>query len=529
MFSYFLTGQEQQDTTSIGTESLEVIRNYEAIIQQAQRKKIEVEHESKEYSPIVYSYNINSEVNLDFERPQPVIRPKTFKVEDNYQSDIKDGRLYAGYGNYNTLALGGTYHYYIEDWIEAGIKIDHFSAKDKNVDFQKYNDTKGNLYFGYLLSSKNKIKVNVFGGQDNHFSPTDTQDTVSEISQQKINNIGGQLSFIHNSFDDTGIALRARGGYEIMNQVDNADNKRFKIEGNILKKISENLSFEIPLEFRSNSFKVNEEEESISYSDFDLAPFLRHIGDNFRLKAGLQYIKADSQFIFPIFELEYPNILEQVTLKLFTDSKFKRNDIFHLGPLVPYYQAALSPLTPNFHRSINLALNRQLGFAFGQLRFGYHIYDGDEFLIDRSVSNRIIASSLDRKDFQINPSIFIKNEKVNLNLDFVYNIFLGDNKDFLLYRPKYKLALSAEEWILNNKLRLTQDISFVGTRRHMHPSENTGELKSFIDVGLGLDYRISKTIGVFVKGSNLLASEYQVWFGHDVFERQVWGGLKFDL
>ena len=126
LFFCYCLKAHSQDTTSIATEKVEVIKNYEAIIQQAKKKKLSEEALEKKMIDIEYKYQINSEAQLDFDRPEEIIRPVSYNEEQARKEDIKDGSIYGAYGNLSSLNFGAAYHYYIEDWINAGFKFDHF-------------------------------------------------------------------------------------------------------------------------------------------------------------------------------------------------------------------------------------------------------------------------------------------------------------------------------------------------------------------------------------------------------------------
>jgi len=166
-----------QDSSSIATEKVEVIKNYEAIIQQAKEKEVGLNEKTKDPVVINYSYSIDNRAQLDFERPEEVVRPLTYK-SDHIDKDVKDGSFYGGYGNFKTLSLGAAYHYYIEDWLEAGFSYDHLSADNTERSYQKFNTNRGKFYASYFLGKKTKAGVEGIFRSSDHYSfngvPTDS-------------------------------------------------------------------------------------------------------------------------------------------------------------------------------------------------------------------------------------------------------------------------------------------------------------------------------------------------------------------
>ncbi len=55
----------------------------------------------------------------------------------------------------------------------------------------------------------------------------------------------------------------------------------------------------------------------------------------------------------------------------------------------------------------------------------------------------------------------------------------------------------------------------------------TQDLDGFLDMHLGLEYRYTKRLSVFLDASNLSASKYERWFGYPVQRALVLGGATF--
>jgi hypothetical protein len=519
-----------QDTTKIATKKVEVVKNYEAIIQQASRKVIPVSLEEKEPVTIEYNYKMNSKARLDFERPAAIVRPISYKTEQKKDEDIKDGSIYGGYGNYQSLNLGAAYHYYIEDWIDAGFKVDHFSAEDSSLPFQKYNDTDANAYASYYLTKNTKAGIDVNYGQFSHFTPFTTAEDSLIATEQSFNNLGGALSLSSYIFEKAGISFRSRLSYDILNQEqDDTRENMLEADLNFLKKISDNISLELPLKYNNYSFK-NDTLASITARDIVLRPQLRIVQQYFNAHAGIEFINADSiNYIFPIIDINIEDVYEGIDIHLYTSSNYRRNTMHYLSSVNPYYRTDRTTLDLNYLRSYNLAVERDyLNWTF-KLRASYNNYVGDDIHFDRSDTNRAIVSGLDRNEWQAAPSIRYSDDIIDMEFSYTRNFFLGNNKNILYYRPESVLALNLTEVLLGDKLSLTQNINYLSSRKHAHPSDEDNLLDAFVELNLGLELEISESIGVYARATNVLGSEYALWFNHPVFERQIWGGLRLKI
>ena len=150
-------------------------------------------------------------------------------------------------------------------------------------------------------------------------------------------------------------------------------------------------------------------------------------------------------------------------------------------------------------------------------------------ILTRSDTNRAIVGTIDRSEIQINPSIAYTTEIADINLSYTHNIFQGDNKDNLLYRPKSLLELNLVEELLDSKLVLKQSLNFSSSRKTTHPLDEDMLLDSYFDINLGLDLRINSSISIYVNALNILGTEYEVWYGHPAFQRQIFGGLRVNI
>mgnify|MGYP000149911101 CR=1 FL=1 len=521
-----------QDTTSIPSESVQVIKNYEAIISQAKKKEVPIKREEQTFSNIKYSYKLDNITSVDFERPEPKINVLGYQDKIKRKEDIKDGTVYGAYGNFSTIKAGGAYHYYIEDWIDLGFKIDHYSAKNKDLAYNKSSQTNANVYVSYFLSEKNKIGLDFYGSRQRHYTDrsflTETPTTDSTLYVHPADMIGAKLNYAHTSFEKTGLAFRFRLSYDRLKDNNGDYNENLlSSEVNIIKKINDDTNFEMPLVY--NNYKPSIDFQD-NLNDYSIRPTLNYKGLNFKLKAGLEYTKADtSSFIFPIIDATYPAAFAGIDLRFFTSSSFNRNSFHYVSEYFPYFISGQFNFTPNYLRSYNLNLIKPIN----NLAFGFNI-------ALNSYTNELLVSTLgqddaayltrniDRKEIRITPSVQFKTETVNAELNFNYNVFLNeDSLNILTYRPRFFVDLSASQNLFDNKLRLRQKLRYNSARKVLAETELS--LDAFVDIALGIDYRINKSFSAFVDVTNLLGSEYTYWYNNPVYQQQVWVGIKLRI
>ena len=102
--------------------------------------------------------------------------------------------------------------------------------------------------------------------------------------------------------------------------------------------------------------------------------------------------------------------------------------------------------------------------------------------------------------------------------------------------PPYQLAFGAV-YDIRNKLIVKAEAQFMGVRKArgsaiegVPPPDvlyNTVELDAFLDLHLGLEYRYTKRLSVFLDMSNLSASKYERWYRYPVQRGLLMGGATY--
>ncbi len=104
--------------------------------------------------------------------------------------------------------------------------------------------------------------------------------------------------------------------------------------------------------------------------------------------------------------------------------------------------------------------------------------------------------------------------------------------------PPYKIALGAT-YDLRQKLILKTEVLFMGSRKglrypYTEGQQNTDgiaptqhDLDGFMDLYLGLEYRYTKRLSLFLDVSNLSASKYERWYQYPVQRTLLLGGATY--
>jgi len=95
------------------------------------------------------------------------------------------------------------------------------------------------------------------------------------------------------------------------------------------------------------------------------------------------------------------------------------------------------------------------------------------------------------------------------------------------HRPKYRISFNSS-YNLYSKLLFNVDMIIQGGAKALDVDTNTTvELDAAVDLNIKASYFLSKQVSVFLKGSNLLANEYQLYLNYPVRGLQVMGGITW--
>ena len=145
----------QSDSTKIHLNQVEVIKTFEAILEDA--KKIEIKSilpVQKEFKP-QYKYDI-SIVPIELKYPDPQIKPLAMNADALFK--VNKGFIYAGYGLRKNPEVMAGYHTSKKDSYEAGVLINYESLNNSSKNpYQKYRDAGFDVYGSYMIKENMKL------------------------------------------------------------------------------------------------------------------------------------------------------------------------------------------------------------------------------------------------------------------------------------------------------------------------------------------------------------------------------------
>jgi len=173
------------------------------------------------------------------------------------------------------------------------------------------------------------------------------------------------------------------------------------------------------------------------------------------------------------------------------------------------------------------------------VKFDYSSLDNQYFYVNDT-------SSVLRNQFTVAYTpVDIFTEHVELNYEVLDHLTLGLKTNFYQYnliteqhawhRPSFDMALSAR-YNLRNKILVDIDILGLGKRyaKEFNAGEHnppllTKELPSVLDFNLGIEYRYTKILSLWLRLNNFTGSKYYVWDQYPSQRFNLMAGFTYSL
>lgn len=150
---------------------------------------------------------------------------------------------------------------------------------------------------------------------------------------------------------------------------------------------------------------------------------------------------------------------------------------------------------------------RTLGGTTAQTFYTLNYADASKFRLELGVTQQFISDKIWFDGF-----VYAQRPELKNGGEIPFEERLGAEAVFSL-KPIKKITISS--WA-----------QFVGEREDPNNTEN---LKAYILLNAGLDYKINEKFGVYFKVLNILGQNYEVWEGYQERPFQIFGGVKLTL
>lgn len=122
-------------------------------------------------------------------------------------------------------------------------------------------------------------------------------------------------------------------------------------------------------------------------------------------------------------------------------------------------------------------------------------------------------------------------EKIKIQLAFYLNNYSMENEEKAWHRPGIKTNLEAN---YNMSDRFLVKVAIIGqdlqyAKVHKNNTLVEKEIKAFVDLNLGVEFRYTPTLSFFVDLNNITGQQYQQWYNYPSQKLNFLGGLSYSF
>ena len=417
---------------------------------------------------------------------------------------------------------------------DYSIWVDHISAKGKLKDQQFGNSSLG---FSFQNKINQSQKIFVSGGYDlSGYRLYGFDHSLfafqKNVLLQRFNNasVGAVFSQLLGEENKTSIAPQIKFNFFSTNKSANEFSTNIKLPVEYLLKENLNLIIQPNLEMLLYS---NRKDSSKLYSLFQVPLKASYFSKNYKIEAGIvSAIKKDRLSILPDLNVNYNIGTSDLSLVAKIKSSISFNSAHELYALNPFISSpdSLEVLTQSSYAAgVHWANRKGLELT---LTAGYTNFKNLPLFVNTGISGKdmkaVTESSLEA--ITINGSMdYVFSEKFKANSTTEIFIFQGQKKFNAAYGfIPIKVQVGAS-WIPISPLKLRTNVNFWAGHKAGYEFKPDVRLKDFIDINLGVDYKLSKKWAIWLDLNNIANSSYQRWNQYNSFGFNMVGGFRYSF
>lgn len=528
-------------------EDVNVVKPYDPTVGDAYKINILPEINDTSTLKRKMTYSISAKqipVNFDVIPIQPA------KMVSEPISKLYSTYLRAGAGNYNTLLGEAGVNMLRSKNYSGGFFIKHLSSVEKIKlsngikSPASYSDNKidlfGKKFYEYsTLSGDVTYERNVIHNYGYNTNDSLYKDFVFDknLIYQQFNTVTGNAGLLSNYLDSSHLNYNSSIKYQYFE-----DN--FKNYQNLINVITELNKF-YKSEVIGGTINVtwlnkNSSLDTINNALVKINPWILLSGDKWRIKLGASmdvdaYYDSVFYHFYPAMLLQY-NVIENFLVPFIgIDGKIQQNNFVINYKENPYLKQGL--LIKNSNNKINLNaglkgnFSKKVSFV---VKGNYGIFENMFFFVNDTIGAGNYFDVVYDKEVQILQfygEVAYKNaEKLNIFLKGNYYKYTLTDLAKPWHKPGWDVTFTAR-YNLRNKIVINTDVFALGDRYAFNykSPDNPYNLKKIIDANLGLEYRYSKILSVFLNLNNITASKKYYWNFYPSQGFNAVGGLTYSF
>lgn len=533
---------QQQKEADLGGKEYIIVKDYKPVLAESYKISDSPEGDTNTVESGALKYSIRSK------RAESEYETATIKAVK-----IKDEQLAKLYRSYVKLGLGNYTTYNGELCVNSlrskkgalNFNLRHFSADPGlgDVGPAGFSQNQAGVNGRYFLENSTFTGDFLYDRNVVHYYGYDTDDTIIDKDKirQRFNQFGVKLGLGSNYTKQERIDYKTTFGFSSLSDVYGVSENEFIVEGTAGKKVNDyyvygNLSFDFFKKSRAD-YELISLNNDLSRNIISFSPGVLFDKDKVRLDLGLNVTLEknldNSLRLFPRINLTLP-IAENILYAFAGVNGGLVKNNYHTVSAENRFVNSAIVLDRNTANKIELKAGLNGNFSSAVSFLAMVRYTTVENMLlyvnDPVLFNKFNSRFLDGKVLNIHAELgYRSSEKLNFALrvdQFSYNMELSERA---WHRPNTEVSLNAN-YSLREKLIVKAAIYGRGSfyaRQEVANGFNEQKIKGFSDFNLGLEYRYSKILSLYVNLNNLGFSRYYYWYRYPTERFNLLGGLTY--
>jgi hypothetical protein len=534
----------QKEKENLGDKEYIIVKDYKPVLGESYKISDLPEGDTSSATPPAMDYTIRSK-KLSSEYEAGTI--KAVKIKDEQLSKLYRTYVKLGMGNYTTYA-GDLYVNALRSKKgAAGISLNHFSGNPglDDVGYAGFSKNHGGVYGKYFFDQS------TFSGDVNynrdvvHYYGYDTGDTIinKDDIKQRFNKFGMMFDYGSNYLSKDRLGYLATFGFSTLSDLYDVNENDLYFAGKGWKKVND---YYLNAELSLNYFKKSlaEDEKLAVYNDISrnivsFIPSLSFNRDKVNLVLGLNLSMEKNEEtdvrLFPKIDMTIP-IAENV-LYVFAgvNGNIVKNTFQTTVNENPFVTSAIAPTNTINKLELKAGLNGNFSSLLSFVALvKYTTVDRMQLYITDSVYfNKFNVLYVDGNVLNLHAELtYKKSDKLNVTLRFDQYGYSMEQNEEAWHRPTTEMALIAN-YNFYEKFVVKAGIYANGSY-NVRITDTLGAFTSekvdgYLDFNLGIEYRYSKILSLFVDANNLGFSRYYRWYQYPTERFNVLGGIKYSF
>ena len=541
LFAHAQTGGKEGN---VGNEDINIVKDYQPVLNDAFKINISPDQDTISFrSPAALTYKADPKpMNAAF-NTRPI---KPVRIKDDVIKKLYHGWIKAGYGLENMPLLDISYNALRSKNFDAGVRFNHLSASGKIKDYGQPASSLNKLnVFGTRYFEKFSLGAALGYRRDlvHYYGYKSPPDLYSKSETRRaMDDINGNVSLASiNKSKDEWTYSAGLDFYNFRdNRKNNENNVRLEARGS---KLMNNAVFSMTASFEGG--KISEDLFEYNRSIFRLKPTFTFSKDQILLTAGgnLAYEVnngSGAMRIYPVARAEYQVINDAFKILAEASGDLERNDLRALSRENPFLDKTIALTNTNRKLTVmgglSVKLEHDLMFI-GEVSYGR--YRNMPFFINYydSLFPVTYTTYYDNVNLlRIKGALEYKQgEKVSAAVSAEYNKYDTDHLSEAIYKPAFRFGLNGH-YNISDKIYLKADVTYNSdmtgiqyTATDSTVSSTKINLKGWLDFSLGIDYRYSKVLSVWVQLNNVAFAQYYRWYEYPSYRFLGLAGFTYSF